>query len=182
MRVLGWSSVTIWLWVVDGFFYSLVSFIVVVVLVYKGSCMWDLIWILCFVKRRIRWDCCAFVIMCRGRWGKCGWFKVKKFCVFWVVFVGEFFFFWGFVWFLLDLYLIGIFWKICGCQKKMQQDHRKKVDFFVVVYVVVNHVCSFVIVIQEFIFFSCFKCCMNHGYCTSLSQGKFSSVMIICLC
>jgi hypothetical protein len=92
MRVLGWSSVTIWLWVVDGFFYSLVSFIVVVVLVYKGSCMWDLIWILCFVKRRIRWDCCAFVIMCRGRWGKCGWFKVKKFCVFWVVFVGDFFF------------------------------------------------------------------------------------------
>ncbi|RDX66067.1 Mitogen-activated protein kinase 10, partial [Mucuna pruriens] len=40
----------------------------------------------------------------------------------------------GLLWFGLDLHPIGKFWRICGCQGKMQQDHRKKssaeVDFF----------------------------------------------------
>ena len=43
----------------------------------KGRCMWDPNWVLCLVKKglgegRKSWDCCGFVIMSRGRWGKCG--------------------------------------------------------------------------------------------------------------
>lgn len=45
----------------------------------KGRCMWDPNWVLCLVKKGLGeegriscWDCCGFVIMSRGRWGKCG--------------------------------------------------------------------------------------------------------------
>jgi len=43
----------------------------------KGRCMRDINWVLCLVKKglgegRISWHCCGFVIMSRGRWGKCG--------------------------------------------------------------------------------------------------------------
>lgn len=51
----------------------------IVALEREGRCMWDPNWVLCLVKKGLGeegriscWDCCGFVIMSRGRWGKCG--------------------------------------------------------------------------------------------------------------